>query len=79
MSYNFDFAVSASINAKTVEEMIRKCVEEQTGRKVKRVDFKTSQGYDCMDRPTGTQFDGCTVHFDGVVPGTTPWGDTYER
>jgi len=63
MSYNFDFAVSATISQKIVEEMVKKCVEEQTGRKVAEITFKTKGYSDQMDRYTSYGCDGCTVTF----------------
>ena len=63
MSYNFDFAVSATISQKVVEEMIKKVVEEQTGRKVLEISFKTTGYSDQMDRYTSYVCDGCTVKF----------------
>lgn len=66
MNYNFDFAVSATVSAKVVEEMVKKVVEDQTGRKVKKITFKTknvsSGGF--RDDYTTTVFDGCVVDFD---------------
>jgi hypothetical protein len=66
MNYNFDFAVSATISAKVVEEMVKKVVEDQTGRKIKKITFKTKNvsngGF--RDDYTTTVFDGCTVDFD---------------
>lgn len=72
MTYNFNFAVSASIDAKTVQEMIKAVVEEQTGRKVKSVDLKVkmvTQGYQRDEYQTPV-FEGVTVHFepDNTVP-----------
>ena len=66
MSYNFNFAVSATINAKTVEEMVKKVVEEQTGRKVKSITFKTKNVYSGYGRDeySSSVFDGCTVDFE---------------
>ena len=69
--YNFDFAVSATISNKVVEEMIRKVVEEQTGRKVASITFKHRQVGGYMDRDTNTVFDGCTVQFVSET-GTRP-------
>ena len=63
--YNFEFVVSAKISAKVVEEMIKKVVEEQTGKKVSKIDMKLS----AVSRGIGpgetrdTVFDGCTVYF----------------
>lgn len=70
MTYNFDFAVSATISATVVEEMITKVVEQQTGRKVKKVTFKTKNvGGGFRDDHT-TVFDGCVVDFDEVAERT---------
>lgn len=65
-NYNFDFAVSAKISAATVEGMITKVVEEQTGKKVSSVVFNmrsVSHGYQ-RDEYTEKVFDGVTVHFE---------------
>lgn len=64
MSYNFDFAVSDTIKASIVEEMVRKEVEKQTGRKIKSISFKTREKSDPQDRFSTTVFDGCTVYFE---------------
>lgn len=56
----YDFAVSAVISEETVKRMISSVVEEQTGRKVARVEFKMKKHYE--DRPAG----GSTTHFDGA-------------
>lgn len=64
--YNFDFAVSAKITAKVVEEMIKKVVEEQTGKKVARVELavrNVTRGQ-MRDEYTDTVFDGATVYFE---------------
>jgi len=74
MAYNFSFAVSATVTAKVVEEMIKKVVEEQTGRKIRTVTFKTrtvSSGYG-RDEYDRQEFDGCTVDFE---PDITPRDD----
>lgn len=63
MSYNFDFAVSATISQKIIEEMVKKVVEEQTGRKVSSISFKTTSRCDQFDRYTSYVCDGCTVTF----------------
>lgn len=64
MSYNFDFAVSATISVKVVEEMIKKVVEDQTGRKVKKITFKTKETGGGFGNDYSISFDGCTVDFD---------------
>ena len=64
--YKFDFAVSATVSAKVVEEMVKKVVEEQTGKKVNRIEMKmrsVSKGM-MRDEYTETVFDGCTVYFE---------------
>jgi uncharacterized surface anchored protein len=64
--YKFDFAVSATISPKVVEEMVKKVVEEQTGKKVNRIEMKmrtVSKGM-MRDEYTETIFDGCTVYFE---------------
>ena len=64
--YNFDFAMSAQISAKVVEEIIRNTVEQQTGKKVASVSINIStdtQGYGVTERDV-TVFDGVTVYFE---------------
>ena len=63
--YNFDFAVSAEINADTVKKMIQQVVEQQTGRKVKSVVLEIGLEYE--DRPGGGSypvFKRATVNFE---------------
>ncbi len=64
--YKFDFAVSATISAKVVEEMIKKVVEEQTGKKVTSIQLKMRSVTKGMQRDeyTETVFDGATVFFE---------------
>lgn len=64
--YNFDFAVSAKITSKVVEEMIKKVVEEQTGKKVARVEMSVRNVTRGQMRGeyTDTVFDGATVYFE---------------
>ncbi len=64
MGYNLDFAVSATVKASIVEEMVKKEVEKQTGRKVKSISFKTREESDYQDRFSTTVFDGCVVYFE---------------
>lgn len=73
--YNFDFAVSAKIAPLVVKEMITKIVEEQTGKKVSRVEFEmraVNKG-SFRDEYTETIFDGVTVYFG------EPAGSDYGR
>ena len=51
--YNIEIAMSATLNSKVVEEIVRKEVEEQTGRSVQGIQVN----YD------GTKFDGYHVTF----------------
>lgn len=62
---NFDFAMSAKISALTVQEMIKKAVEEQTGQEVKSVTFDVSAVGDVYDRSISHQFGGAQVVFSG--------------
>ena len=65
--YNFDFAVSAKISEKVVKEMITKVVEEQTGKKVSKIEMNmrnVTKGWQ-RDEYTETVFDGVTVYFEG--------------
>ena len=74
MPYNFDFAVSATISAKVVEEMIKKVVEEQTGKKVTSIELKmrsVSKGLP-RDEYTETVFDGATVFFENEKAAPKP-------
>ena len=73
MPYNFDFAVSAKISAKVVEEMIKKVVEEQTGKKVSSIKLEMRSITRGMQRDeyTETVFDGATVFFENEKGGTS--------
>lgn len=63
--YNFQFAVSAEVSAEIVREMVKKIVEEQIGRKVRDVIFKTEmRSYSYRDEPGIPEFTGCTVYFE---------------
>jgi hypothetical protein len=63
--YNFNIATSAEISADTIEKMVKQVVEEQTGRRVLSVTFKTRKvcyGYG-RDEWDESVFSGCTVQF----------------
>lgn len=84
-NYKFDFAVSAKVSPKVVEEMIKKVVEEQTGKKVSRITIEmrsVSKGQ-FRDEYTETVFDGVTVYFENEnSTGTKSTGfvpETYEQ
>lgn len=65
-NYNFDFAVSAKISPKVVEEMIKSVVEEQTGKQVKaiKLEMRSVTKGNQRDEYTETIFDGATVTFE---------------
>jgi hypothetical protein len=64
--YNFDFAVSAKISPKVVEEMIKSIVEQQTGKRVKtiKLEMRSVTKGSQRDEYTETVFDGATVFFE---------------
>lgn len=65
--YDFDFAVSAKISEKVVLEMITRVVEEQTGKKVSKIEINmgsVTKGWQ-MHETTETVFKGVTVYFEG--------------
>jgi hypothetical protein len=66
MPYNFDLAVSARISSSVAEEMIRKIVEEQTGKTVATVETKMPQVTKGIgpSESTETVFDGFHVFFE---------------
>ena len=74
--YNFDFAVSAKISPKVVEEMLKTVVEEQTGKKVASIKLEVKnvlKGHQ-MNEYNETVFEGATVFFENEksrpVPGS---------
>lgn len=72
MSYNFDFEVSAKISPEVAKDMIRKVIQEQTGKKVASVDMKvraTTKGFG-PGESTEYIFDGCTVYFQNEQAST---------
>ncbi len=64
--YNFDFAVSAKISPKVVEEMLKSIVEQQTGKRVKtiKLEMRSVTKGSQRDEYTETVFDGATVFFE---------------
>ena len=64
--YNFDFAVSAKISPKVVEDMIKSVVEQQTGKQVKtiKLEMRSVTKGSQRDEYTETVFDGATVFFE---------------
>ena len=81
MKYNFEFAISAQISARIVGEMVKKVVEEQTGKKVKRVDMKVN----ALSRGMGPSesiehvFDGCTVFFENEANDVNATSKTFTK
>lgn len=71
--YNFDFAVSAKIGPKVVEEMIKSVVEHQTGKKVKsiKLEMRSVTRGNQRDEYTETVFDGATVFFENEQSSTS--------
>lgn len=65
--YNFDFATSAKISPDVVKEMIKTVVEEQTGRKVSKIDvnMRTVTKGCYRNEYDEVILDGVTVHFEG--------------
>jgi hypothetical protein len=57
MSYNFELAVSTSVDAPAVEAMLKSIIEAQTGRKIASMSC----------RYEGTTFNGYDVHFENEV------------
>jgi hypothetical protein len=74
MPYNFEFAVSAQISAKVAEDMIRKVVEEQTGKKVASLEMKFRTVTKGMGPSESTErvFDGCSVFFANEKTTSSP-------
>lgn len=69
MKYDFEFAMSATLNKRVVEEMIKSCVEQQTGRDVTCVVInlkKVTRGGQ-RDEYEEVIFEGATVHFSNSV------------
>jgi hypothetical protein len=57
MPYNFKIAMNATISPVVVEEMIRASVENQTGKKITKVEIQSTDG----------KFAGYVVYFDESV------------
>lgn len=65
-NYNFEFAVSAKISAKVIEQMIKRVVEEQTEKKVVdvKLEMRTITTGSSINEHNETVFDGATVYFE---------------
>ena len=57
MPYNFKIAMNATISPAVAEEMIRAAVENQTGKKITKVEIQMDDG----------KFAGYAVNFDEAV------------
>lgn len=57
MTYNFDIAMSATLSAQVVNEIVTQAVENHTGKKVTKIIVN----YD------GTKFDGYQVFFNPEI------------
>lgn len=64
MTYNFNFEMTATISAEIIQDMVKKCVEEQTGRRVKSVVFTTRHEHSHIDRFPKSTLNGCVVTFE---------------
>lgn len=58
MPYNFKIAMNATISPVVVEEMIRAAVENQTGKKITKIEIQMYEG----------KFAGYVVDFDEAKP-----------
>jgi hypothetical protein len=58
MPYNFKIAMNATISSTVVEEMIRAAVENQTGKKITKIEIQMYEG----------KFAGYVVDFDEAKP-----------
>ena len=74
MPYNFDLAISAKISKTVAEDMIRRTVEEQTGKKVASVEarFRTVTKGMGPSESSETVFDGFHVSFQNETNSVTP-------
>lgn len=70
MPYNFELAISAMISKTVAEDMIRRTVEDQTGKRVSSIEPKfrrVSKGIGPSES-TETVFDGFHVFFEEEKP-----------
>jgi hypothetical protein len=65
MAYNFELSITATVTGKVAEDIVRSVVEEQTGRKIHKIEPKysrVSKGFG-PDVEMYTEFDGYTITF----------------
>ena len=63
MAFNLNMIATATISADAIKALIKEAVEQETGKKVERIDFETRDVSDLDDRYSRTVFSGCTVTF----------------
>ena len=63
MNFNLNMIATATITADAIKALIKEAVEQETGKKVARIDFKTRDDSEWGDRQANMVFDGCTVTF----------------
>ena len=62
MSYNFELALSTMVTSSVAEEMIKHVIEQQTGKKIARIDCRYND----------SKFDGFDVVFASETYSKTP-------
>lgn len=82
--YNVNIAMTATLTVSDITEMVRKVVEEETGRQVDKVYFKIREVDcgDCRESVMVQALEGCTVSFTGKpVPLRKPFdsGSYFDR
>jgi hypothetical protein len=60
----FNIMTSATISADIVKEMIKTAVEEETGKRVRGVEFNIKTEWRGFGEYQAQSFDGVTVHFE---------------
>jgi hypothetical protein len=70
MAYNFELSISARVSPKTVEEIVKAVVEEQTGRKVDTIEAKSARVSRGMGpgATTEDEFNGYYITFVAEKP-----------
>jgi hypothetical protein len=70
MAYNFELSISARVSPKTVEEIVKTVVEDQTGRKVETIEAKSARVSRGMgpSATTEDEFNGYYITFVAEKP-----------
>lgn len=65
MPYNFDLTMSATISSKVAEEMIKKIVEDQTGKKISKIEARVKSVTKGVGPAESSEivFDGYSIYF----------------